>query len=179
MRSLFKLALLAALLTGAPAAFAQGNGTSTIAVEQPWARATPAGALTGVVYMTLDNKTNAADRLTGVSSNVAAQVQIHEMAVVDGVMQMRQVTGGLPIPAGRSVLLKPGNYHVMLIGLKRPLVAGETFPLTLTFANAGNISITVPVQAMGAMHSNAGDIGHMGGSGDNKSQGGMGTMEMK
>ena len=67
----------------------------------------------------------------------------------------------------------------MLIGLKRPLAAGETFPLTLTFANAGNISITVPVQAMGAMQSNTGATGHMGGSENNKSQGGMGTMEMK
>jgi periplasmic copper chaperone A len=185
MRFLFTFALLAALLECAPAAFAQANRTSTITVEQPWARATPAGALTGVAYMTLENKTNAADRLTGISSNVAAQVQIHEMALVDGVMQMRQVAAGLPIPAGGSVLLKPSSYHVMLIGLKRPLVAGETFPLTLTFANAGNISIAVPVEAMGAMRSDTGDIGRGdtgrmgGGSGDNKSQGGMGTMEMK
>lgn len=179
MRSLFKLALFAVLLAGAPPAFGQGNETSTIAVEQPWARATPTGALTGAVYMKLENKTNTADRLTGASSNVAGQVQIHEMAVVDGVMQMRQLADGLPIPAGGSVILKPGSYHVMLIGLKRPLAAGETFPLTLTFANAGNISITVPVQAMGAMQSNPGATGHMGGSENNKSQGGMGTMEMK
>jgi copper(I)-binding protein len=100
MRSLFIFALSAALITGAPAAFAQGNETS-IAIEQPWARATPAGALTGVVYMTLENKTDTADRLTGVSSDVAAQVQIHEMAVVDGIMQMRQVAGVCPLrPAG-------------------------------------------------------------------------------
>ncbi|MGC2077139.1 MAG: copper chaperone PCu(A)C, partial [Xanthobacteraceae bacterium] len=85
MRSFFKLAMFAALVAATPAAFAQGNETS-IAIEQPWARATPAGALTGVVYLTLENKTSTADRLTGVSSNVAAQVQIHEMAVVDGVM---------------------------------------------------------------------------------------------
>jgi copper(I)-binding protein len=175
MRSLLIFALFAALLAGAPAAFAQGNETS-IAIEQPWARATPAGALTGVVYMTLENKTNTADRLTGVSSSVAAQVQIHEMAVVDGIMQMRQVVGGLPIAAGGSVILKPGSYHVMLIGLKRPLVAGETLPLTLTFANAGNISVTVPVQAMGATQSHQGDSGRMGGSGGDK---GMGMMEMK
>jgi periplasmic copper chaperone A len=178
MRSLFNFALSAALIAGAPAAFAQGNEAS-IVIEQPWARTTPAGALTGVVYMTLENKTNTADRLTGVSSDVATQVQIHEMAVVDGIMQMRQVTGGLPIAAGGSVILKPDSYHVMLIGLRRPLVAGETFPLTLTFANAGNISITVPVQAMGAMRSHTGDTSHTGGSPDDKSQGSVGTMEMK
>jgi periplasmic copper chaperone A len=178
MRSLFIFALLVALIAGAPATFAQGNEAS-IAIEQPWARATPAGALTGIVYMTLENKTNTADRLTGVSSDVAAQVQIHEMAVVDGIMQMRQVAGGLPIAAGGSVILKPGSYHVMLIGLKRPLVAGETLPLTLTFANAGNISVTVPVQAMGAMQGHTDETDHMGGSEGDKSQGGMGTMEMK
>jgi periplasmic copper chaperone A len=185
MRSLSKLTLFAALIAGAPAAFAQGNEASTIAVEQPWARATPAGAQTGAVYMTLDNKTDAADRLTGASSNVAAQVQVHEMAVVDGVMQMRQLTDGLPIPAGGSVTLKPGSYHVMLIGLKKPLTPGETFPLTLTFAKAGNISVRVPVQAMGAMQDNKGGMNHMGGmSGtggmeNNKAGGSMGKMEMK
>ena len=72
------------------------------------------------------------------------------MKVENGVMQMREITGGLPVPANGSVVLKPGSYHVMLIGLKKPLTAGETFPLTLTFAKAGNISVTVPVQAMGA-----------------------------
>ena len=76
------------------------------------------------------------------------------MTVVNGVMQMRQLADGLAIPAGGSVALKPGSYHVMLIGLKKPLAAGETFPLTLTFAKAGNISVTVPVQAMGAMQDN-------------------------
>jgi periplasmic copper chaperone A len=178
MRSLFIFGLFVALIASAPVAFAQGNEAS-IDIEQPWARATPAGALTGVVYMTLKNKTNTADRLIGASSNVAAQVQIHEMAVVDGIMQMRQVAGGLVIAAGGSVILKPSSYHVMLIGLKRPLVAGETLPLTLTFANAGNISVTVPVQAMGAMQSHTDETDHMGGSGGDKSQGGMGTMEMK
>jgi periplasmic copper chaperone A len=171
MRALFKLsstsklALIVVLFALAPGAFAQGGGTSTIAVEGPWARATPGGARTGAVYMTLANKTNASDRLTAASSDVAAEVQIHEMSVVNGIMKMRQLTDGLAIPAGGSVTLKPGSYHVMLIGLKKPLTVGETFPLTLTFQKAGNISVTVQVKAMGAME-------------DNKS-GGMGKMEMK
>ena len=99
--------------------------------------------MSGAAYMTLDNKTGTADRLTGASSNVAVQVQIHEMSVVNGVMQMRELADGLPFPAGGSVALKPGSYHVMLIGLKKPLTVGETFPLTLTFEKAGNISVTV------------------------------------
>ena len=134
MRSLFSFAVLTSLIAVAPAAFAQSGKTATIAIEQPWARATPAGARTGAIYMTVANKANTADRLTGASSDVAAKVQIHEMAVVNGVMQMRQLVNGLSIPAGGSVTLKPGSYHVMLIGLKKALTAGETVPLTLTFA---------------------------------------------
>jgi copper(I)-binding protein len=76
------------------------------------------------------------------------------------------------------VVLKPGSYHVMLIGLKKQLTAGEKIPLTLTFEKAGNISVTVPVQAMGAAQDKGG-MGSMGRMQDGKSDGGMGNMEMK
>jgi len=175
MRYFLKLVVVAALLSGAVPAFSQSPG---IQVGNPFAWATPTGAKTGAVYMTLDNKSDAADRLTGATSEVADKLQIHEMKVENGVMQMREVPDGLPIPAGGSVVLKPGSYHVMLIGLKKPLTAGENFPLTLTFEKAGNISVTVPVQAMGAMQDKGGMSG-MGGMQDGKSGGGMGNMEMK
>jgi copper(I)-binding protein len=177
MRSLFKLGLLAAVIAAAPAAFALASKTSSIAVEQPWARATPAGAQTGGIYMTLANKSNTADRLTGASSDVAAKVQIHEMAVANGVMQMRQLVNGLAIPAGGSVTLKPGRYHVMLIGLKKPLTAGETLLLTLSFEKAGNISVTVPVKAVGASRNSQGTMSGMGMQANKP--GSMGTMERK
>ena len=115
--------------------------------------------------MTLDNKSGSDDRLTGAASDVAAKVQIHEMSMTNGTMQMREVAGGLPVPAGGEVVLKPGGYHVMLMGLKKPLVAGESFPLTLTFAKAGNMSVTVTVQPLDAKPPGT--------------SGGMGTMEMK
>jgi copper(I)-binding protein len=166
MRTLSRLALAALLVGFVAPALAQGTGNTSITVEQPWSRATPMGAKTGAVYMTLNNKSGTPDRLTGASSDVADKLQIHEMKVENGVMQMREIPGGLPIPAGGSVVLKPGSYHVMLIGLKKPLTAGAKFPLTLTFEKAGNISVTVPVQAMGGMQ-------------DGKSGGGMGNMEMK
>jgi len=175
MRSFSKLAF-AALLIASTFALAQGAETS-ITVDQPYARATPAGATTGAVYMTLINKAQAADRLTAASSTAADKLQIHEMAVTNGIMQMRELANGLPVPAGGSVALKPGGYHVMLIGLKKPLKAGDTFPLTLTFEKAGNISVTVPVQAMDASKDKGGGMGgNMGGMG---SGGGMGHMEMK
>jgi periplasmic copper chaperone A len=175
MRTLSKLALAAVLIGFVAPAFAQGTGSTSIAVEHPWARATPTGAKTGAVYMTLDNKSGTADRLTGASSDVADKLQIHEMKVENGVMQMREIPGGLPIPAGGSVVLKPISYHVMLIGLKKALTAGEKFPLTLTFEKAGTISVTVPVQAMGATEDKGGGMGDMH---DNQG-GGMGHMEMK
>jgi periplasmic copper chaperone A len=178
MRTFSRLAFMAALIAAATtAACAQATKTS-IVVADPYARATPAGAMSGAVYMTLDNKTNAADRLISASSNVAAQVQIHEMSMVNGVMQMRQLADGLPVPAGESVVLKPGGYHVMLIGLKRQLAAGETLPLTLTFEKAGNISVTVPIKAMGSMQDSHGDMGKMNGMQNTKPDG-MGAMEMK
>jgi periplasmic copper chaperone A len=175
MRALCKFAIVTAFIVVVAPALAQAAGTIT--VEQPWARATPAGAKTGAVYMTLDNKSATGDRLTGASSDVADKLQIHEMKVENGVMQMRELAGGLPIPAGGSVMLKPGSYHVMLIGLKKPLTPGETFPLTLTFEKAGTISVTVPVQAMAAGQGAGGGMGGMGMQ--NNKSGGMGNMEMK
>ncbi|MFZ3360440.1 MAG: copper chaperone PCu(A)C [Xanthobacteraceae bacterium] len=183
MRSLSKLVLAAALIALAAPALAQGTATPGITIEQPWARATPAGAQTGAVYMTVENKSSSADRLTGASADVADKLQIHEMKVENGVMQMRQLADGLAIPAGGSVVLKPGSYHVMMIGLKKPLTPGETFPLKLTFAKAGTISVTVAVQAMGAMQDTKGGgmggMSGMSGMQGNTSGGGMGNMEKK
>jgi hypothetical protein len=157
MRYLSKLALAAVLMVAAVPAFAQ----SSIQIEKPWARATPAGAKTGAAYMTIDNKSNVTDRLTGASSDVAKTLQIHEMKVVEGTMKMREIPGGLPVPAGGSVVLKPGGFHVMLIELNQPLKAGETFALTLVFEKAGKVSIKVPVEAMGASHDSMPGMGHM------------------
>ena len=149
-----------ALLIVATSSLAFAQGTS-IQVEQPWARATPAGASTGAVYLTIANKSHDADRLLGASSDVADKSQIHQMKVVSGTMEMHEVSGGLPVPAGGSVELKPGSYHVMLIGLKKPLKDGETIPLTLDFEKAGKVSITVPIRAMGAGHDDMPGMGHM------------------
>jgi periplasmic copper chaperone A len=153
------LVITLGLLIATPSsAFTQG---ASIQVEQPWSRATPTGASTGAVYLTITNKSHDTDRLLGASSDVADKSQIHEMKVVNGTMKMREVSGGLPVPAGGSVVLKPGGYHVMLIGLKQPLKAGETIPLTLDFEKAGKVSITVPVRATGAGHDDMPGMGHM------------------
>lgn len=175
MRALSKLAVVALLIAAASPTLAQ-DIESPVAVEQPYARQTAPGAYTGAVYMTLYNKSGRADRLTGASSDVADKLQIHEMAVVNGIMQMRELSNGLPISAGGSVVLEPGTYHVMLIGLKTPLTAGESFPLTLTFEKAGKVSVTVPVRALGASQNGA--TGNMGGMHDSAS-GHTAPMEIK
>jgi periplasmic copper chaperone A len=158
MRTFLTLAATALLIVAASFAFAQN---ASIQIEQPWARATPAGASTGAVYLTITNKSQEMDRLLSVSSNVADKLQIHEMKVVNRVMEMREVTDGLPVAANGSLELKPGSYHVMLIGLKKPLKAGEVIPLTLDFEKAGRVSITAPVRAIGAGHDDMPGMGHM------------------
>jgi copper(I)-binding protein len=155
MRALLNAALTALLIAICPLSVAQ---EASIQVEQPWSRATPAGASTGAVYLVISNRSHDADRLLGASSDVADKSQIHEMKVVDGTMEMRELSNGIAVPAGGSVELKPGGFHIMLIGLKKPLKADETISLTLDFEKAGKFHITVPVRAMGAGHD---DMHHM------------------
>jgi copper(I)-binding protein len=96
--------------------------------------------------LTLSNLGAAPDRLLGGATPVASQVEVHEMSMDGGVMRMRPVSGGLVIPAGGTVALKPGGYHIMLIGLKTPLTAGTMVPLTLRFEKAGLVKLQVPVR---------------------------------
>ncbi len=148
MRMLSIIFIASAMVLSAALVFA----ADSITVDHPWARATPGGAQTGAVYMKLVNASDAEDTLTGGSTSVASEVQIHEMAVENGVMKMRELPNGLAIPAKRSVSLKPGGYHVMLVGLKQPLKEGEHIALTLNFEKAGKIDVDVPVVSMGATH---------------------------
>jgi copper(I)-binding protein len=144
-RNLSALSAVFALLLVAPSALAQGAG---VEVKNAWARATPSGAQTGAAYMTLQS--SAGDRLTGASTPTAQVAQLHTMSMEGGVMKMRQVDG-IDLPAGQSVTLKPGSYHIMLTGLAQPLKTGQSFPLTLTFAKAASQTVNVTVQNVGAM----------------------------
>jgi periplasmic copper chaperone A len=124
-------------------------------ISAPWARATPKGAQVGGAYLTVTNMGGAADRLVGGSSAVAKEVQVHEMTMANGVMKMRPVAGGLEIKPGQTVTLKPGGYHIMFIGLKRPLKRGERFKVTLAFAKAGKVDVDFVTEGLGAMHGGA------------------------
>ena len=106
--------------------------------------------LHGAGYITILNKGTSDDRLVSASSPVAGMTQIHEMKMEGDVMKMRAVPH-LDLPAGRTTELKPGGYHIMLMDLKKPLAAGTSVPLTLTFRDAGgaqsSLELKVPVAA--------------------------------
>ncbi|PWR21784.1 copper chaperone PCu(A)C [Zavarzinia compransoris] len=156
-RSLLRSALLAAALlagaglTLAPALTeAHGFKIASLDIGHPWSRATPAGAKVAGGYLKVTNGGAEADRLLSVASAIADKVEIHEMAMAaDGTASMHRLDNGVEIPAGATVELKPGSYHIMFIGLKRPLTEGEKFDGTLTFEKAGTVAVQFAVEAMG------------------------------
>ncbi|MDG0853436.1 copper chaperone PCu(A)C [Roseateles puraquae] len=130
--------LLASALFTVFAAHAQ------VKVDDPWVRATVAPQKATGAFMQLTS-TKAA-KVVAASSPVAEMVEIHEMKMDDGVMKMRAVDA-LALPAGQPVALKPGSYHVMLMGLKAPIKAGDTVPLTLTVEGEDKQRTTVEIKA--------------------------------
>ena len=133
MKTLIAIALVAPCLV-----FAQ------VSVSEPWVRGTVAGQKATGAYMGLKAASEA--RLVGAASPAAKVVEIHEMAMADGVMRMRAIDA-LPLPAGKPVELKPGGYHVMLIDLVKPLSPGEQVPITLTVVGADGKKTSIDVKA--------------------------------
>ena len=125
-------------------------------INHPWSRETPEGAKVAGGFLVITNHGKTADRLIAVSSEISEKGEIHEMAVKDGVMTMRQLENGLEIPAGGKVELKPGSYHLMFMGLKAQPKKGEKFAGTLTFEKAGKIDVEFAVDAMGGETENHG-----------------------
>jgi copper(I)-binding protein len=122
----------------------------SLVITTAWSRATPAGAKVAGGYLTIENKGTAPERLKAASSAAAAKTEIHEMAVKDGVMSMRQLEDGLVIAPGSKVQLAPGGGHLMLVGLNAPLHQGEQVPVTLSFEQAGDVTVLLDVQTIGA-----------------------------
>ncbi|HEX5514897.1 MAG TPA: copper chaperone PCu(A)C [Gammaproteobacteria bacterium] len=121
-----------------------------IAVSGTYARATPPGATVGAVYLELRNTGVEPDRLLSAAAPVAARTEVHTHTMQDGVARMHEVPA-VELPAGATVQFQPGGFHIMLIELKAPLTEGESFPLTLNFERAGELSLTVPVQKITAL----------------------------
>ena len=147
-RAVAYIALLAFFLA-APAR-AEEVKAGDLLITQAWCRATPGGAKIGGGYLTIENKGAAPDRLIGGSTDVASNVQVHEMAVNNGVMTMRALDKGLAIEPGKTVKLAPGGLHLMLLDLKGPLKQGDKLSVTLEFEKAGKVKLTFDVQGIGA-----------------------------
>ena len=142
------LAALLLIALSAPASAHQVK-VGGLLIVHPWSRATPGQAPNGAVFMKIENQGQADDKLLSASSDVAAMVGIHEHVMEGDVAKMRPVDF-VPLPAQSTTELKPGGYHVMLMGLKEPLVEYGSFHLTLTFEKAGSIEVEVQVEEAGA-----------------------------
>lgn len=130
--------LLAVALWSPQAALAE------ITAEDAWARATPPGARTGAIYLTLVN-VGEADALVGAETDAAERAELHTHVHEDGMMSMRQVHS-IEIPGKGSAALEPHGDHVMLFGLRGPLVAGDSVRLTLDFEAGESLTLDVPVK---------------------------------
>lgn len=156
------LGLALIVLVGTLGACSVG-GTSMITVRDAWARPVEAGAGgmamptmggamgamgdagNGVIYLTIVNSGAGADKVTGVSTEVATAVELHQTEIKNNVASMRGVSA-IEVPAKGEVRFNPGGYHLVLTNVRRTLRAGDTFVLTLTFAHAGQVQATVQVR---------------------------------
>lgn len=144
----FGTAVVAGLLMSMATAIAAPK--ATLRVEDAWSRATPPVAPVAGGFLTVVNSSDKPDVLLGADSDIAQRVEIHEMRMDGGMMRMRELADGLPVPAHGKVVLAPGGYHLMFIKPRRPLVEGERFQATLRFRDAGKVTTTFSVRAMGA-----------------------------
>lgn len=155
MKPLFALTVLsAAALTlaacgqpaekSAEAAKDAAVAPGVVQVADAWCRPTPNGAKAGGCYLTLTAGSD--DRLVSVSTALAQSAEVHEMKMENGVMSMAHLADGLPLPAATPVELKPGGNHIMLMGLRDPLVDGGVASFTLTFEKAGPIGVHAAIK---------------------------------
>ena len=127
---------------------------------QGWARATASKAANGVAYVTIKNSSDLTDQLLSANTLAAKKVSLHKHFMEDGMMKMRAV-GSVKFPAYSTVVMKPGGLHLMLMGIKSPLVKGGSLDLTFTFQKAGTFTIPIKILGMGAK--GAGDAHEMHG----------------
>ena len=137
------LAISAAVLTGL---FVLPLAAGDITVSDAYMRSTTPSSKTGAAFLVLTNNGATDDRLIGAETDVAARAELHtHRTSADGMMQMMEIEGGIPLPAGATHALARGGDHIMLTGLTRPLEQGEAVTVTLIFEKAGAVEIVMPV----------------------------------
>jgi copper(I)-binding protein len=145
-----KSRILAATLLSSLALACGASYAQTVSIQDAWIRTSVPGQEATGAFMKITAKVD--ERLVGVSTPAAGVAEVHQMTLDGGVMKMRAVQGGLELPAGKTVALTPGGYHVMLMDLKAPLAMGSTVPMTLLFKDASGaeskVELKVPVSTM-------------------------------
>ncbi|MBN8198081.1 copper chaperone PCu(A)C [Thalassospira povalilytica] len=139
MKKLFAVLATLASLFVVTNAFA-----ADIEIKDAWAKASLGQVRNGAAFLTVVNH-GGADRIIGVRSDLADKTELHTHIMANNVMKMRQVEGGIDVPMHGEVLFKPGSYHVMMMGLKKPLEQGEMIQVTLEFEKAGDIPVMIHV----------------------------------
>ena len=155
MKLLSTLAAATFAVLGAAAAQAGDVQQGPLTISHIWARPAGQSQGAGAAYLTIKNGGGAPEKLVGAESPVAQHTMLHEMSMENGVMKMRMLDSA-NIPAGGTAEFTPGGNHVMFMGLKQSLEEGKSFPLTLTFAKAGKITVDVKVEKPGADSAGAG-----------------------
>jgi copper(I)-binding protein len=141
--------LLACLVLAGSAATARDHTSGHLVIGHPWSRPAAAGIPTGVAYLTITNNGPKEEVLLGARTAAAQRVEMHHTIVSEGMARMRPLPQ-ITIPAGSSVKVEPGGIHLMLVGLKAPLTAGDEIPLTLVFREAGDVEVEIKVEARDA-----------------------------
>ena len=148
LRRTFSVPWLAGLLLAAGVALAETVGS--ISVENAWSRAVPSGSKVAVGYLAIRNDGDEPDRLLSASASFAGATEIHQTRMADGMMRMRPVRDGVPVPAKGTVTLEPNSYHLMFMQLTQPLKEGDTLTVKLTFERAGSVEVAFQVLGLGA-----------------------------
>lgn len=120
-------------------------------MHKPWARSSSHRLPNDVAgaFLSITNKGPDDDRLVAASSPLAERVELHGIKVVGADIDMRPLAGGLAVHAGNTTTLKPRGYHLLLLGVKAPLVKGSILPVTLTFEKAGAVAVEFAVEEPG------------------------------
>lgn len=138
-----------ALFTMVGVALAQDYAAGAIKISRVWSREVPPASKVAGGFMTITNAGTEPDTLLGGSVVAAGNFEVHEMAMVDGVMKMRELKPGLKIKPGETIVLKPGSYHVMFLDLKALPKIGQPIKGALIFEKAGKIEIEYKVEPFG------------------------------
>ena len=164
-----KLTVALATLLLSVLAYAHDYAVGALSIDHPWARATAPGAPVGGGFMSIRNAGDQPDRLIGASADFATEVQIHESSMADGMMRMQHRPEGVAVPESGALVLRPGSYHLMFVGLQHRLVEGERETVTLQFERAGEVEVELTIEGPGeqgphqdedAMAMDHGDMSH-------------------